>query len=550
MWHKGNVGNMWDFEHRSFNYVKQPHTPEEDKMWKEAGYKSQSYTGKMYGYPNKMPDYVYDVACKIGLTNCGYNFYRMDKDDLMPPHTDHFESYIKFSGENKEDILRAVVFLEDIKYGQYFKVGEQLVGHWEQGDYIIFDAEEWHEAGNFGVDPRYTLQITGIDRNKKDKRKGEWRQDLFWKNFENAPEHYDYIWYHLEENYRFLKDVREPHFVFTGVGDINFPHIPEENFTIYLYEPLTFYVPGEQKNMGFYHEPAPNEYDSIMSLELDSILKIQKQNKITVKCCDYNVEKYFGEKYPSLNLECYDIFIKSLSGHANVVLDEKNVSGELEIKRVKKFICPNWRYTKHRHLIMSYLAEKDGNFSWYFNVDGELQHAGGWVDYSKLDSSIREQVLSGEKKLRETQFTLDKENSTVNYSQDDLTGFPNGHYGLTTQFIQKYRECFIAVVNETRFSQETANVSEKVIDAIKCETPFILVAPPRSLQYLRELGFKTFGEFWDESYDLEEDPMKRMNKILQLLEYLDNHEDLQGLYNSIIPILDYNMKVMSNFKSI
>lgn len=546
MWRKGSLGDRWDLEHRDFNYVKQPHTPEEDKMWKEAGYEGQSYTGKMYAYPNEMPNYVYYIAAQLGLTMCGYNFYRMDGGDLMPPHKDHFESYMKFSGEKKEDILRYVLFLEDSKHGHYFKVGDQLIGHWEKGDWVAFDAEEWHEAGNLGDEPRYTLQITGVDRNKKYKTKGEYRQGLFWRNFESVDDNYGFIGYYLEESYRFLKDVRDPHFVFTGVGDIQFPFQPDTDFTIYLYEPLTFYIPGKEKNMGFYHEPCPEEYDSLMAIELDSILDVQDNNKITVKCCDYDVAKYFGKKYPTLNLECDDIFIKSLTGPGHVA---KQDNGD-PIRRYKKFICPNWRYTKHRHMIMSYLADKVGNFSWYFNVDSELKDSGGWVDYSKLDSQLKEQVLSGEKKLRKVQFSLDKEDSVVNCSYDENTYWPNGHYGITKKYIQKYRECFIAVVNETRFSQETANISEKVIDAIHCETPFILVAPPKSLQYMRELGFKTFEDFWDESYDLEEDPMKRMNKILQLLDYLNEHDDLEGLYNSMIPVLNYNKKFMINFKPI
>ena len=41
---------------------------------------------------------------------------------------------------------------------------------------------------------------------------------------------------------------------------------------------------------------------------------------------------------------------------------------------------------------------------------------------------------------------------------------------------------------------------------------------------LREIGFKTFGNYFDESYDLEQDPEKRINKIVSLCKDLEEQE--------------------------
>ena len=35
-----------------------------------------------------------------------------------------------------------------------------------------------------------------------------------------------------------------------------------------------------------------------------------------------------------------------------------------------------------------------------------------------------------------------------------------------------------------------------------------------------------------------------------MLEYLNEHDDLEGLYNSMIPVLNHNKEFMINFKSI
>lgn len=38
------------------------------------------------------------------------------------------------------------------------------------------------------------------------------------------------------------------------------------------------------------------------------------------------------------------------------------------------------------------------------------------------------------------------------------------------------------------------------------------------LRYLREMGFETFSDIWDESYDDIEDHQQRMEKVLEVIE--------------------------------
>jgi len=540
MWRKGNIRVSWDKEHETFQYKKQPHTDEEDRVWKEAGYNNQSYTGKMYGYPNVMPEYVYEIADELNLADCGYNFYRMDRNDLMPPHTDHFQTYINKFEVMPKDILRAVVFLEDSKPGHYFIIGNREYTFWKAGDYFVWDYREEHAAGNFGLDPRYTLQITGVNRDRK--YDDQYRQGIFWKNFEGYKNNMGFIGHQTEVHYRFLKDKKDPFFIFTGVGDIDFPFIPDVDFTIYLYEPLTYYNPAVKPNMGFYHEPTMDEYDSLMATELDSIVKIQLGNKITVRCCDYDAAKHLGERYPTLDFICDDIYVKSRSHYPYDI--------DVITPRSKKFICPNWRYTQHRHMIMNFLADKSGNYSWYFNMESNLD-GDTWVDYSQLDDHIREQVIRGEEILKTEEYCLDKDSSTtINFRRHGNTEWPPGHYGITDRYVQKYRECFVAVVNETRYSQLTGNISEKLLDAIKCDCPFVLVAPPKTLEYVKSLGFLTFSDYWDESYDDEVDPMKRMNMILNVLNDINEHHNLEKLWLDMRPILEYNKGVLVSLKHI
>jgi hypothetical protein len=52
--------------------------------------------------------------------------------------------------------------------------------------------------------------------------------------------------------------------------------------------------------------------------------------------------------------------------------------------------------------------------------------------------------------------------------------------------------------------------------------PFVIAGAPNCLKYLKELGFKTFDRWWDESYDQEEDHEKRMLKIFDVIDYIDS----------------------------
>jgi hypothetical protein len=78
--------------------------------------------------------------------------------------------------------------------------------------------------------------------------------------------------------------------------------------------------------------------------------------------------------------------------------------------------------------------------------------------------------------------------------------------------------------------------------------PFVVATAPNSLQYLKQLGYKTFDGIIDESYDLEVDDGKRMIKIIKEAERLCNLEST-SLENFLIQakeICEYNYTVLKN----
>jgi hypothetical protein len=86
--------------------------------------------------------------------------------------------------------------------------------------------------------------------------------------------------------------------------------------------------------------------------------------------------------------------------------------------------------------------------------------------------------------------------------------------------IQSHLDCFLNIVTETLFDMDSIFLSEKTYKPIYLCQPFIIFGNPYSLKKLKELGYKTFDKWWDESYDNEMDVNKRFVKIVNILEQI------------------------------
>lgn len=88
-------------------------------------------------------------------------------------------------------------------------------------------------------------------------------------------------------------------------------------------------------------------------------------------------------------------------------------------------------------------------------------------------------------------------------------------WASATYSVEDYQAAGIDVVLETLFDDTRIQLTEKILRPIACGKPFIIASTRGSLQYLRDYGFKTFGDFIDESYDDIQDPLKRLYAIVE-----------------------------------
>jgi hypothetical protein len=102
----------------------------------------------------------------------------------------------------------------------------------------------------------------------------------------------------------------------------------------------------------------------------------------------------------------------------------------------------------------------------------------------------------------------------------------------------------IQIVAETLFDTQKVHLTEKVFKPMVMSQPFLILAGPGSLEYLRSYGFKTFSNFWDESYDHESDAHLRMNMILSEIDKISRLSDQEfaEIYQDMLPVIDHNRK--------
>ena len=138
------------------------------------------------------------------------------------------------------------------------------------------------------------------------------------------------------------------------------------------------------------------------------------------------------------------------------------------------------------------------------------------------------------------------------------TGFPYKHTDvdqytpgatLTDGYIKQtervYNNFLIDIVSETFTSGDCFFITEKTVRPMLLKKPFITFASKHHLAYLRQMGFQTFHEFWNEGYD-NADGVNRYQQIIQLIDWIaqQSTNTLVDMHQRMQPILDHNYNLL------
>ena len=383
----------------------------------------------------------------------------------------------------------------------------------------------------------------------------------------------------------FFDKMDSPYMIATGAGTIvqiedmmltpqERNSILEKGLTIFYYEIMWYHKGAPKKfvvreNQNYKSTDFCFEIDdeNFFCFDVDCVRVFLHKNNIpsvNLVVRDYRIAPYFLEKYPDIKISYRENYISTLSGtndmRTSFDLDEDMFLNLQSSTIIKKFWCGNWRYADHRFLTAAFLVNSDAKISWAY--DTRLEDTTTWLTLKKWQDRYPQTFLklkNGADALSHAApLILDISFNKTLVDRTKLFTVPDvgdAEYICPTVMplpFKDYTDCFCAVVTESEFYRPSANISEKVINAIKAARPFVLVSSPYSLEWLKRLGFKTFDKLWDESYDQETDHNERLKKIFDVIDYIDSKsiDELKLMYQSITDILEYNLSILSNLRNI
>ena len=209
---------------------------------------------------------------------------------------------------------------------------------------------------------------------------------------------------------------------------------------------------------------------------------------------------------------------------------------DLNRKRSNKFMIFNRRMRVHRILLLSLLGKTfiDNNLvSYDFNTTNDT--AQPQFFHNRIPEEYKKSALINMQELLD-----DKPLSFIDFKDVDST------MGFGCEHKTPYLDSYIHVITETNFDEPGVYFSEKTWKPIIGLQPFIMVNYHESLKHLKEIGFKTFHPFIDESYDEIENPSERIVKIYEEIKRIDSLtiDELHKWYVSIYDILLYNRELL------
>lgn len=283
------------------------------------------------------------------------------------------------------------------------------------------------------------------------------------------------------------------------------------------------------------HLMAVHEYFTTLQIPLSQI--------IYSSCCpnSKNIYNDFCKRYnlvPEMRCEFMPIYASNLKKETD------NGKSYIPGPRKKDFLCFNRRYRDHR-LVFGLLLDKHDllNCS-YFSLAKNQPETGTSFRI------VAEKITHIDPKLK---ISLDNisafdEKLPLVLDTDDFNGL--NPIATTDAITQLYNTSLVHIISETNFYTNIIHQTEKTIKPIANLQPFIMLGSPNSLKSVKDMGFKTFSDFWDESYDLEFDHSLRLLKIIKLCKTISQWTPERKIEftHRVKYIVEYNYNHFMNSK--
>lgn len=261
----------------------------------------------------------------------------------------------------------------------------------------------------------------------------------------------------------------------------------------------------------------------------------------------FNAEQVYDEWFPGPNkrfeMHSWPFVIANVSYHYNTFTDQHVSLDQFqnlkEVIRKNHFLFPVRRPRDHRVSMLFELAN-----------NGVLEKS----DWSCLTPfNYEEHIVNQVEEKYNLTFDHEKIKNLCSQLPKTLTTESDRNYSDYGPWSDNnplaYMNSYFYICTETFTEGPFRSLTEKVFKPIVNFQPFFMVAYPGALALLRELGFKTFEPFIDESYDVESDSVRRLAMIAKEIKRLSDMPigELHSLYWKMEEILVHNYNHFLNY---
>lgn len=201
--------------------------------------------------------------------------------------------------------------------------------------------------------------------------------------------------------------------------------------------------------------------------------------------------------------------------------------------RPYKFICLQRRPKPQRFALLSELYEYKsqgiltqgiGDDGWEMNVNYEREDHFDGMFYSSSKKFKKQNII---KQL------------PIYYDLDVSINNP-----VFEDNVQKFYDSYLHIVSETFFSNDPAQIffSEKIFKPVIFMQPFVMFNQYSSLKEFKSMGFETFENYIDETYDNIKNDEERFYSAVGSVKQFIKQKDktVYNLFKDLVPVLSHN----------
>jgi hypothetical protein len=326
----------------------------------------------------------------------------------------------------------------------------------------------------------------------------------------------------------------------------NGTNILNADITIIVKYILKEYVPGMKIIFDNSHEGGTGR----MFARIHAIID---QTKIPASAFHYvtsviNLVDLYEDFCDSCNItekiNLYGVSTFELNAKENLSILEEPVIANLD--RSKTFLCFNRVIRTHRVFLLCMLLHedlvKDSFYSFFPNgahvgTPPQISQVLNTSEYVYKENDIpqlmKDAYAANESSMPLT-LNIRVSDNKVTVDAADYSLFNDSLFSLVTEtfFFPSVHDVVNKIIDDNGIF-----FSEKIFKPIQMCHPFIIVSRPKSLEYLKKIGYQTFHPLIDESYDQIEDDGERLLAIVREVKRLNEMTDSEkkGWLKAVLP---------------